>query len=516
MSTPRPHRPSTLQALFCTALAAGLVGCTVGPDYKRPSTAAPADWTRWRSGDASLRSIAVSDNPLPADWWRGFGDPVLDELERRAFEASPDLQTAALRFVQARVQRGDAAAAGLPQVNVSGGVSRQRQSEYGASTRLFDALGNSQAGLDRDQIAKLLGEPYELYQGGFDASWEIDLWGKVRRSLEAADASVAEQAALLDQARLSIASDLAQAYFDLRATQCRIAITRDDIGALGERIEIMTARTQGGINDHFDLERQRTELQAAEAQLPSLIAQEAAQTNRIALLLGQTPGTLTDLLKPQTENRIAALPDLALGLPSEIALRRPDIRAAEARLHSATANIGVAEADLYPSIRLGGSFNLESYKAGNLFDWASRSYSIGPTIDLPLFDGGRRKRVVRLRELEQKEAAVAFQQTVHKAWQEIDDALNGYAAEQQQNAKLVARRDSARQALDLATARYEGGVITWLEVLDSRRSYLHARRDLAESDMRLGTRYVAVNKAIGNSPAVAGSNERAQGEASAQ
>lgn len=513
MSHLRPLPPTIRQALLTSTLAATLAGCTVGPDFKRPTAAAPADWQSWRSGDASLRGVAASDNPLPADWWRGFADPVLDELEKRAFAASPDLQTAALHFTQARVQRGNAAAAGLPQVNASAGASHQRQSEYGASTRLFDALGSSQSGLDRNQLAKLLGEPYELYQGGFDASWEIDLWGKVRRSLEAADASVAEQDALLDQARLSLASDVAQDYFDLRATQRRIAITREDIAALSERIELMTARTEGGINDHFDLERQRTELQAAEAQLPGLLAQEASQINRITLLLGQTPGSLADLLKPQDSDRIAVLPDLALGLPSELALRRPDIRAAEARLHSATANIGVAQADLYPSIRLGGGFNLESYKAGNLFDWASRSYSIGPTIDLPLFDGGRRKRVVRLRELEQKEAAVAFQQTVLKAWQEIGDALTAYAAEQQQNGKLAARQDSARQALDLAIARYKGGIVTWLDVLESQRAFLQARRDLADSNMRLGTRYVAVNKAMGNAPPPAGTDDHAQAEA---
>jgi NodT family efflux transporter outer membrane factor (OMF) lipoprotein len=489
---------SIRQALVSSLLALGLAGCTMGPNFTKPTPATPADWTSWRSGDASLHGSVGTDATLPTDWWRAFNDPVLDELVRRGFAASPNLQTAALHVAQARVQRGSAAAQGLPQVNASGQVSRQRQSEYGASTRLLDAVVGSSSGSDRDALVKLLSEPFTLYQTGLDASWEIDLWGKVRRSLEAADAGVAQQAALLDLARLTLASDVASNYFDLRAIQRKIALAREDIAALKERADLLAARTTGGINNHFDLERQRSELQGIEAQLPALLAQEAKEANQIALLLGERPGALGDLLKPVADAGKPALPDLALGLPSEIALRRPDIRAAEARLHSATANIGVAKADMYPSIRLGGGFNLESYRAENLFDWASRAWSIGPSVSLPLFDGGRRKRVVQLRELEQKEAAVTYQQTVLQAWQEIDDALNGYTAEQQQNGKLAARLDSARAAFDLASARYRGGVITWLDVIDSQRTILQASRDLADSNGRLATRYAALNKAIGN------------------
>lgn len=500
MPNPQIFRHSIRRVATLSILASTLAGCTVGPNYVAPRMQAPADFTSWRSGETALRVPASGDNPLVPEWWHGFGDPVLDELERRATAANLDLQTAALHFAQARVERSSAAAQGVPQLDGRGTAVHQRQSEYGASTRLFDAISGSGAGLSRDQLAKLLAEPYELYQGGFDASWEIDLWGKVRRSIEAAQANVAEQADLLGQARLSLSSDLARDYFDMRATQADIRIMREDIGVLRDRISLITERTRGGITSDFDLERQRGDLLAAEAQLPALLAREASQANQIALLLGQRPGALGDLLKPRSDDRIATLPDLALGLPSEIALRRPDIRAAEARLHAATARIGVAEADLYPSIRLSGSFDLESYRASTLFDWASRSYSIGPTIDLPLFDGGRRKGAVRLRQLEQKEAAVAYQQTVLRAWQEIDDALNAYSAELQQNKALVARRESARQALDLATARYGGGMITWLDVLDTQRAWLQASRDVAESNMRLGSRYVAVNKAIGNGP----------------
>ena len=194
------------------------------------------------------------------------------------------------------------------------------------------------------------------------------------------------------------------------------------------------------------------------------------------------------------------MPDLALGLPSELASRRPDIAAAEARLRGATAGIGIATAALYPSIRLGARFGSESYLGSDFLSWGSRIWSFGPSLDLPLFDRGRRKSVVQLRELEQQEAAVAFQRTVLTAWKEIDDALTGYTAERQQLRELTSREQSARQAHDLALARYEGGAVDFVTVLDSQRSLLQATFDKASSEGRLVVRFVAINRALGNAP----------------
>jgi len=482
------------------ALVLVLAGCTAGPDFARPAPQAPDDWTSWRSADESLRTPVDTEGTLPAEWWRAFGDPVLDTLQERAFRAGPDLQTAALHFAQARVQRSTVAAQRGPDIGASGSVTRQRQSEYGAGVRMIDAIGG-----DRSALVDVLSEPFTLYQAGFDASWEPDLWGRVRRSVEAADADVAQQAALYDLARLSLASEVARNYIELRTTQRQIRLLREDVSALEGRLRILEAWVRGGVADHLDLERQRTEVAANKAQLPDLLAREGAGINQIALLLGEPPGALRDLLAPQPERGQAAasaLPDLSLGLPSEIALRRPDIRAAEARLHRATASIGVAQAELYPSIRLGARFGYESYLSGEFADWGSRSWSVGPSLNLPLFDRGRRRSVVRLRELEQQEAAVNYQQTVLGAWQEIDDALSAYTAEQQRARQLASRERSAREAYELAQARYEGGMVDFMAVLDSQRGYLQARRDLAVSEGRLATRYVMINKAVGNAPAV--------------
>ena len=342
----------------------------------------------------------------------------------------------------------------------------------------------------------------------------------MRRSIEAADADVVRQAALLDLARLTLASDVARNYFELRTAQRQIRLAREDIAALEERMRILAARAQGGTVGQLDLEQQRADLANTRALPPPLLAQAAASINQIALLLGERPGALRDELADRemsaginmdggkgagkstsaTTTGAPTLPDLALGLPSEVARRRPDIRAAEARLHRATANIGVAQADLYPSIRLGAHLGLESYLSGEFADWGSRAWSIGPSLSLPLFDHGRRKSVVQLRKLEQQEAAVDFQQTVLRAWQEIDDALNAYTAERQQARQLAERARSAGDAYRLALARYEGGAVDYTVALDSQRRYLQARRDLAASVGRLATRYVTINKAIGNVP----------------
>ena len=494
---PRPLRVPPRDALASCAIAVLLAGCTLGPDFVKPTPPAPDDWSAWHSGDESLRvPLGTGDNLRP-DWWRTFGDPVLDRLEQRAFAASPDLKTAALRFAQARVQRGIVASQQVPELDMTATATRQRLSENGAGSRVLRAIAGEDAAAP---LIALVSEPFTLYQAGFDASWELDLWGRVRRSIEGADADVERQAALLDIVRLSLASEVAQNYFELRTVQQQIRLAREDIDALQQRLDLQQARVRAGLADHLDLDRQTAELAAVRAQLPSLLADESAGTNRIALLLGEHPGALNAELRAALEDVRASLPDLAAGLPSEVARRRPDIRAAEARLHRATANIGVGRADLYPSIRIGAHFGSESYLAGSFTDWGSRAWSIGPSLSLPLFDQGRRRNVVQLRELEQQEAAVTYQRTVLQAWQEVDDALSGYAAETQRMRSLEARVRSARDPWQVTRARYDAGTIDYTAVLDAQRAYLQARRDLATSHGRLQTRFVAINKAIGNAP----------------
>lgn len=499
-------RVRPLWLLLSLATLGGLSGCAVGPAYVAPAPEAPADWQSWRSADAALQA-GVAMGPaallpalpaLPAA--AGLAPAQLAELEalaRQALAASPDLQTATLRFAQARTQRGVTATEAGPQVQASTAATRQRGSE--TASRPFESAVQA---LSRST-------PSTLFQAGFDVSWELDLWGRVARSLEQADAQVAQQAALLELARQSLLHDLARAYLEYRTTEQLLQGLEKDTAVLAQRLALLEAQVAAGTLSALELEPARAELAGLQAQHPGLLAQAAASLNQMALLLGERPGALklapavapTAGLPasggPRPSRGLSHVPDLQLGLPSQVALRRPDIRAAEARLQRATAGIGVAMASLYPSVRLGARAALESTSASDWAGWDSRSWSLGPSIDVPLFDRGRRQGVVQLRELEQQEAAVHYQQTVLRAWQEIDDALNAYAAAQQQVQQREAQWFSATRSLALAQARQRHGLTTALPVLDAERRLLAARQSLTTAQGQRALHYVAVYKATG-------------------
>ena len=477
-------------------LSTMLAGCTVGPSFKSPIAEAPPGWSSWQGGDASLRDADMRGNQAPVSerWYETFEDATLNALQTRARTANPDLRTAALHFAQSRAQRQAAAAQRGPQVNADAGASRQQESARGASTRLISAIAPANSG----QLVQVLSDPYNLYHAGFDASWELDLWGRVRRSVEAADADVAASGAALDGVRIGIAAEVARNYFELRAGQEQLRLARADLAAAEEYLELVQARADGGVESDLVATRQRALLAELAAHLPELLNQEARTINQLSLLLGERPGALQAELQARGDAAVArALPDLALGLPSELARRRPDIRQAEAKLHSATAAIGIAVADFYPRITIGGKFDLESISSRDLVEWSSRHWTIGPSLEVPIFDMGRRHSVVTLRKLKEQEAAVAYQQTVLQAWHEIDTALSAYAAERQRSEQLAKREKESRDAYGLARSLYQNGSTSFLNELDARRSMLAAQRDLADSNGHFAIRLVAIYKSLG-------------------
>lgn len=488
---------------MCLAAILALSACTVGPDAQAPAAASPPDWQAWRGGDASLRELSgVADRAgaTPIEEAAVFDDPVLRGLQARVLAANSDLQTAALRFAQARMQRLTVAAQRGPQVGLGASVSRQRQSEYGTATRLLDAVAPPGS---RDELVKVLAEPHNVYETGFDASWEIDLWGRVRRSIESADASVAASGATLADVRLSVLAEMARAYFELRSVQDQAGLLRDDIAASDEALSLVSARARGGLVDGFDVVRQQALVDDLRSRLPQLLEQEAQSAARITLLAGLRPGELNAELAPRAapydarEASSSMPPSLSLGLPATLALRRPDIQAALANLHAATADIGVAIADLYPRITLGAAFGMESVSDGHFGEWGSRQWRIGPSLDLPIFDQGRRRATVALRRLQEQEAAVSYQHTVLEAWHEIDTALAGYAAERQRHEALVGKLQASAQSHELAEASYVNGLTDFLSALDARRGLIQTRRDLAQSRGALAIRLVALRKALG-------------------
>lgn len=471
-----------------------LAGCAVGPDFKAPTAEAPADFSAWHGGSPELLDPQLRQSTASAPiGWSIFADPVLDALQAKALAANHDLQTAALRFAQSRTQRQAAEAQRGPQLNASAAATRQRQSEFGSGTRLIDALNPA----NREELIGVLSEPHNLYQSGFDAAWELDLWGRVRRSIEAADANHAASQVTLAQVQLSVQSELARNYFELRTAQRQLRIARADIAAAEETLELVKARADGGLTTDLDVTRQRAQTAELRARLPQWLAQEAQAVNQITLLVGERPGALQAQLIERANAPASALPDLSPGLPSEAVLRRPDIQRAQAQLHAATASIGVAVADLYPRITLGASFGFESVGSRSFGEWGSRQWSVGPSLQLPVFDGGRRRSTVTLRELQQQEAAVAWQQTVLKAWHEIDDALSAYAADRQRHLQLVEKERHSRDAWELARVRYDNGLTDFLVQLDAQRTLLQAQRDQVASSGRLALDLVMLTKALG-------------------
>lgn len=492
---------STLRAAATWAVLLALSGCsTLGPNFTAPTVAAPAQWADWHGGDASLAAPATAGSAsLPADRWAVFQDPALARLQAQALETSPDLRMATLRLLQARAEQTTVSAQHGLQVNAQAGLSRQRLSENGASTRLVGAIGGS----NKSALIDVLSAPFTLAQTGFDASWEPDLWGRALRSDEAAQAGTDNRRAQLDQVQLSLRAEVARAYFQLRGAQRQQQIATQALGTAQALAGRLLAQHLNGLSDSTALLRQQALVASLQAAQPALLAQEALWLNQLTLLCGQSPGDLNAALHAGATTPATALPeltdlpDLQLGLPAELARARPDIAAAEAQLRGTTAQIGVAVADLYPRVRLGANFGTEAVGTTNWADWGSRQWSIGPSLSLPIFDQGRRRATVTLRELQQQEALVAFQKTVLGAWHEVDSAVSNYVAQSQREEQLQARLDATAQQVQLDQVRLRQGLLSDLPLLGATSAALDAQRERSDASTQRRVALVAVIKALG-------------------
>lgn len=460
-----------------------VAACSVGPSFEPPQAQLPDQW----QGTAGAQ-------PVDPEWWQQFGDPTLDALIARARAGNLDLKIAGLRVAQSRVQRAIATGERWPGVSANAGYQRRRESEFGVTTRMIDIL--APPGAARDQIIEALAEPYDVYQAGFDAAWEIDLWGRVRRAVESADANVAASQEVLHDAELMLVAEVARTYLELLGVRDQLRIARDDVASGTDELELTEYRVKGGLVSNLDLSTQQAQVATVRSQIPALEHQEAALQNALALLVGADPNALkTELASTPATN---ALPQVAPGgIPSELARRRPDIRRAEAQLHVATAEIGVAVADLYPRFSITGSFSQQSLEASDFGDWGARQWVIGPSLTIPIFQGGRLRSVVELRKLQQQEAAVNYQRTVLGAWHEIENALSAYAAEQRRHQELAQVVAASRDAYEIAHVRYEHGLVNYLIDLDAHRSLLQAERAFSESRTQISVRLVALYKALG-------------------
>ena len=481
-----------------------LGGCNMGPNFLRPRADLPDSFLKPGEG---ARSSAVAE-PMDAAWWSVFGDPELTKLAGRIAAENPDVQIAAIRLAESRAQAGVTASGEFPAINANGSYTREKQSKNGAISLIggspgaspatqSNGLGGRQGGIPQSGGASgAATNPFDLFQSGFDASWELDIWGRVRRQVESAGAAIDASAETRRDMQVSMVAELARDYLQLRGTQESLRITRANLDTARQSAKLTAQRQAGGLTTELDVANAQSLVNETEAAVPQLEQQQALLINAIGFLLGEHPGSLTAELTPPRPGPLAP-PRVPIGLPSELARRRPDIRRAEAQLHAATADIGAAQADFYPRITLSGSAALQALQFRKLGDFSSLTYGFGPSISIPIFEGGRLKSTLELRRLQQREAAVTYQRTVLQAWREVDDALSAYGFEQQRLGRLKAQAANARQALGYAQQRYTQGVSDYLEVLTAQRTLLSAESNLASSGATVNTDLVALYKALG-------------------
>ena len=474
-----------------------LAGCTMGPDFERPNWTSPASWFAGpREKVPPAPSLPVAE-PIDPNWWTQFHDPQLSALEKRVAAENLDVQVAGMRLAESRASFNAARAAEFPSLNANGSYTRQKASNIGvfgsnpAALGANGASGSNAGGLSGRKLAA-----FDVFQNGIDASWEIDLWGAVKRSVEAAGAS-AEAA---DEARRSVLlatlAEVARDYIQLRGAQTQLQIARDNVRIARQSLDLTRQRAAGGVTTDLDVANASAQLRTTAAQIPALEQREAQLINALSLLVGQPPNALR--VELQTAKPVPPVPPrVPVGLPSELARRRPDIRQAEAQLHAATADIGVAMASFYPSVKLSGSVGLQALQIGHAFDLNAREFAAGPGISIPLFEGGRLRATLELRKAQQQEAAISYQKTVLQAWHEVDNALTSYQAEQGRRNELAEAVADSRKALGLAQSRYQQGVSDFLTVLDAQRSLLATQLQLADSTTSVSANLVTLYKVLG-------------------
>jgi NodT family efflux transporter outer membrane factor (OMF) lipoprotein len=456
--------------LLCGCGAFLAAGCAVGPDYRAPEPAAPAAWHA--TLDRGLRPGAADTQDL-ATWWTRLGDPMLNRLEERAVAANLDLRQALARVREARARRGVAQADLYPSVAANAKASRSRGSAEIAPRTTTT-----------------------LYDLGFDASWEIDLFGGTRRSVEAAQADLEASEADLRDALVTLSAEVARNYLDLRTQQARLASAEANLQAQADTYRLAKDRYDLGAANRLAAEQARYNLESTRSQVPPLRTVIEQAKSRLAVLLGQAPGSLAADL-----DAAGPLPtppaDVAVGIPADTLRRRPDVRRAERKLAAQTARIGVATAELYPKLSLLGSIGLESLLVSRLWGRDAVTQQLAASGSWSLFDAGRVRRNIDVQNALQEQALAAYEAAVLQALEEVESGLVAYGQEQQRRDSLATAVEAARQAEKVARDRYEVGATDFQSVLDAQRSRLSLEDQLAASQGQVVANLASLYKALG-------------------
>lgn len=446
-----------LLLLWIAPANAGLF--TIGPDYRRPTNVVPdsykaAELGAWKEGQPL-------DHVPKGAWWETFGDKTLNDLERRATEFNQDLKAAVARVDQARAVARVSRSELLPSLDANPAWRRERFSP--------------------NQVPNFGDITANTFRAPLDLSYEIDLWGRVRRGFESARADAQASLAEFHNVLLTLQADVARNYFALRALDAEIATVRSTVGLRREQVQLVRSRFEGGIGNELDVARAETELATAEAEAASLAKRRAELENALAILVGESPVTFQlAALEDANAQWNPQPPAVPAGLPADLLERRPDVAEAERQLAAANARIGVAKAAFFPVLRLTGSGGYVSGDIDNLFNWESRVWSIGPSVSLPIFAGGRNRANYRRSRSAFEEAVARYRQRILIAFGEVENSLAGIHHLSSQAAAQDRAVASARRAAELATERYRAGIVSYLEVVDANRATLQTERARAQ------------------------------------
>lgn len=468
-------------AVLLVALSLG--GCAAGSNYVPPTTTWPTGYAGERPAQPGQ---PVTDLAAEPRWWLNFNDPVLTQLIDQALTVNQDVKLAEARVREARALRQVAAAGRLPTVDFSVNAKRALTSENTvppgstAAVRFFPPPGATT----------------DMYQVGFDASWELDLFGRIGRQVEAAEANIGAAEADRHGAIVSVLAEIASNYVQLRGFQREVAIAQENLRAQQDSYEIARARHQGGFVTELDVGRAQAQVAVTASQLPILEASVQTAIHRISVLLDKQPGALAELLTAPT-----AIPQVGAairaGLPADLLRRRPDIRRAERQVAAAHANLGAATAELFPRISLTGVLGLQSVELSTLLKRGSLDWSLGAGIAQPIFEGGKLRANIAVQNAREEQALIQYQSTVLTALEDVENALATIASEEQAHKELATAVSVSATVVDLAKVRYESGLVDFLEILDAQRTLYANQNQLADAEVKLSVAQIALYKAMG-------------------
>ena len=486
----------------CAFLLASVVGgCAVGPNYHVPVTPTPASYQEiGGSKDAPLSQPVVGpvDEIQVATWWRQFNDPLLDLLVERAMAGNLDIKTAIARIRQSREQEVVAGAAGLPHAGSVGYVARLNQN---ASNPVFGSLTDQPTATGAAAGETSAGSTPSLINNftlGFDATWELDVFGGVRRSVEAARAGTGAMIWAKRDSQVSLSAEVASDYLQLRQFQAQIAIAKAEVASQKGLFKIIGEQAQTGFVTRLNVNQQQAQVQATIASIPQLEAQARAQIHALSVLLGQQPEALApELDQPKTKDLPPAPATLPVALPSNLLRRRPDIREAERQLAQSTANVGVQVANLYPKFNILALGALTSPTGQDLFNGNSATSAGVGLIQWPLFQGGQIRGNIRAARAQEDQAYYAYQKVILTALQNVEDSLARYQADQRRIVAQKASVDASANSLLIARQQYEVGLVTFINVLQAEQTDLNARNGLVQDQGQLAVDLASLYKALG-------------------